>query len=127
MSDEPVFSAYDEHPPAVVFWYKMYAGLLAFIYLLAAGCSLFLLFADPATLGKDVAVARAMGAMLLVMSLGLFVACLVSLVLQPRPWLWIYNLVLICLGMSSACFLPMTIPLLIFWLKPETKRHFGKS
>ena len=41
-------------------------------------------------------------------------------------WLWIYDLIIICLGMTSACFWPAVIPLLIFWLKPETKRHFGR-
>jgi hypothetical protein len=33
--------------------------------------------------------------------------------------------VIICLGMTSACFLPVCIPLLIFWIKPETKLYFG--
>lgn len=49
------------------------------------------------------------------------------LVLGPWPWLWTYDLVIICLGMTSTCILPASIPLLIFWLKPETKRYFGKS
>lgn len=30
---------------------------------------------------------------------------------------WIYNLILICLGLTSCCTWPMTIPLLIFWIK----------
>jgi hypothetical protein len=28
--------------------------------------------------------------------------------------------------MTSACFLPFCIPLLIFWLKPEAKHYFGR-
>jgi hypothetical protein len=32
--------------------------------------------------------------------------------------------VTIGLGMTSACTLPICIPLLIFWLKPETKAFF---
>lgn len=127
MSDEPVFSACDENPPAVVFWFKLYAGFLAFIYLVAAGCSLIFLLVDPAKLEMDAIAAKMTGAILLIMGLGLFVASAVPLFSQPRPWLWIYNLVLICLGMTSACFWPMTIPLLIFWLKPEVKRHFGRT
>ena len=30
---------------------------------------------------------------------------------------WIYNLILICLGLTSCCTWPMTIPLLLFWIK----------
>jgi hypothetical protein len=41
--------------------------------------------------------------------------------------LWVYDLVVICLGMTSACILPASVPLLIFWLKPEVKSHFGKN
>ncbi|MGB7159266.1 MAG: hypothetical protein WBD40_14450 [Tepidisphaeraceae bacterium] len=46
--------------------------------------------------------------------------------LPRRPWVWIYDLVLICLGLTSICCMPATIPLLIFWLKPEAKAWFGK-
>lgn len=68
-----------------------------------------------------------MGALMLLIGLGLFAACLLPLLVSPRSWLWTYDLVIICLGMSSACFLPACIPLLIFWLKPDTKRYFGRS
>ena len=46
--------------------------------------------------------------------------------LPRRPWVWVYDLVLICLGLTSCACLPITIPLLIFWLKPETKVWFGR-
>jgi len=49
------------------------------------------------------------------------------LFLRPKPWVWIYDLVIICMGMTSACFLPAAIPLLIYWLKPEVKAHFGRT
>jgi len=32
---------------------------------------------------------------------------------------WIYNLILICLGLTSGCTWPMTIPLMIFWIKQK--------
>jgi hypothetical protein len=37
---------------------------------------------------------------------------------------WIYGIVLIALGMTSACFVPACIPLLIYWLKPDAKSYF---
>jgi hypothetical protein len=50
----------------------------------------------------------------------------VALLLPPRPWTWIYHLVIICFGMTSACCIPMCVPLVIFWLKPDTKAYFGR-
>ena len=32
---------------------------------------------------------------------------------------WIYNLILIVLGMTSCCTWPITIPLMIFWIKQK--------
>jgi hypothetical protein len=39
---------------------------------------------------------------------------------------WVYDIVLICLGMTSVCCMPVTIPLLIFWIKPDAKAWFGR-
>ena len=126
MSDEPIFDTSDEKPPGVILWFKVYAAFLAFIYLVLAGVGLLFVFIDPAELEVDATGAHVIAAIFLIMGLGLFAACLVPLVSKPKPWLWIYDLIIICLGMTSACFWPAVIPLLIFWLKPETKRHFGR-
>jgi hypothetical protein len=34
---------------------------------------------------------------------------------------------MMAIGMTSCCFLPFLIPLLIYWLKPETKAYFGRN
>jgi len=106
-------------PQKVVGWFKVYTGALCFCYLAAGGFELFLIFDDPAE--------RTLGIVLLFVAVSLFSACLLPLILQPRPWLWTYDLVIICLGMTSACFLPAAIPLLIAWMKPETKSYFRKT
>lgn len=113
--------------PKVISWFKVYCAFLCLLYLATAAFSLFFFLADPADTEMSTVVARITGALLLVLGLGLFGACLLPLILRPRPWLWTYDLVVICLGMTSACILPASIPLLIFWLKPEAKRYFGKS
>ncbi len=46
--------------------------------------------------------------------------------LPKKPWAWIYHLVLIGVGFTSVCCLPVTIPLLLEWLKPDVKRFFGR-
>ena len=116
-----------QQPPAVIFWFKFYAGSLCFLYLLTAGFSLFLLFGDSTSLDMPPESALIMGGLLLTISLVFIVACFLPFILAPRPWLWVYNLVIICLGMTSACYLLACIPLLIFWLKPETQRYYGKN
>jgi hypothetical protein len=114
-------------PPKVLLWFKIYCGFLCLLYLATAAFSLFFFFADPSDTEMSETAARITGVLLLVVGVALFCACLLPLILTPRPWLWTFDLVVICLGMTSACFLPACIPLLIFWLKPETKRYFGKS
>ena len=47
--------------------------------------------------------------------------------LPRRSWVWIYDVVLICFGMTSICSMPAAIPLLIFWFKPETQAYFGRG
>ena len=40
---------------------------------------------------------------------------------------WIYNLILICLGLTSGCTWPMTIPLLIFWIKQKNDIQYSRK
>jgi hypothetical protein len=63
----------------------------------------------------------------LALSVPLMVACALPLFLKPKPRVWIYDLVIICLGTSSILFLPFCIPLIIFWVKPETRTWFGRD
>jgi len=111
--------------PRVVWWFRVYCGFLAFIYLVLVAFSLFLLFGELPESETPEDEARFMGGIFLFLGIILFVACLIPHFFSPRPWLWIYDLVIIGLGMTSACFLPVCVPLLIYWLKPETKAYFG--
>ncbi len=124
------FDAYPALPttrPTVVVWFKVYAAFLAAIYFAMAAVSLVFFLTDPEKLEitKDHAVL--IGAVLLVLGLLLTIASAIPIFAAPRPWSWMYALVLICIGMTSACFLPLCIPLLIFWLKPEVKTYYGKQ
>lgn len=115
--------------PAVVLWYKVYAGFMAVLYL---GCGLFSLaimggaLEDPDE-GMDRAFSKIFGGFLLALSAALLAAFALPFLLRPRPWLWIYGIVLIGIGLTSACTLPACVPLLIFWFKPETKAYFGRA
>jgi hypothetical protein len=113
--------------PPVVAWYKVYAGLMAGLYLLMllAGMTVPFLDPDDLDLDQDDPPPWAMALIIGCVSLPFAAAFGAALFLPAKPWAWIYHLVLICFGFTSLCCMAASIPLLIFWLKPETKAYFG--
>ena len=71
--------------------------------------------------------AKIMGAVFLILGLVLFVPYALAPFLPRQSWVWVLGLVLICIGLTSACCLPACIPLLIFWLKPDVKAFYGRT
>lgn len=126
MSNDPVPTP-TRAKPKVVTWFKVYAAMLCLVYVGVAGASVLFFRLDPTTFDMTQPMAYGVGASLLATGTVLSIACLLPLFLGPRPWVWIYDLALICLGICSPVFLPACIPLLIYWLKPETKSYFGRS
>lgn len=113
--------------PAVWRWFVVYSVALGIVYLALAAFGVVALLIDPSKLDMPRGEARIMG--LVFIGLGLLFAFpfLAAPYLPRKPWVWIYDLVLICLGMTSACCIPACIPLLIHWLKPETKLYFNRT
>ena len=119
MTTHPVSPA-----PRVVFWFKICASAFAAFNLIGAGVSVL---GSLGILDQPMnATSNVMRALLLVLCLPLFIAYVVPFLFRPRPWLWTYDLVLICLSMTGILCLPIGIPLLIHWLKPETRAYFRK-
>lgn len=112
--------------PPVVTWFKAYCAVLTLMYVVLIPVGIIFLKMDPATFEMEPTEAIVMGIMLVGISIPLVIACALPFFLRPAPWVWVYDLVLICLGMTSCCFMVASIPLLIFWIKPETKKYFGK-
>ena len=112
--------------PGVLTWFKVYAIGMTVLYLLVAAGGAFLLAMDwTGDPDVDPVEMRINGIALLVVGPPFAIAFLVALFLPLRKWAWIYDLVLICLGLTSCCFWPICIPLLVFWLKQETRQWFG--
>jgi hypothetical protein len=113
--------------PKVITWFNVYCIFLCVIYLAVAlfPVLIFFLASDDPEMPRAFAIM--IGGLFALMGMVLFAMSLLPLVLRPRPWLWTYDLVIICLGMTSACFLPVCIPLMLFWIKPETKKYFGNE
>lgn len=108
--------------PAAVGWYRAYCWLNVAMYTSIAVLFPMLLLVEPDTPAEDTVGAVVMAVMCAPLAL-LYLAGAV----RTRPqWGWTYGLVLICLTLTSMCCLPLAIPLLIQWIKPETKAYFGK-
>jgi hypothetical protein len=112
--------------PAVWNWYVAYCALLAALYLLVIIMGFVFLVFEPTDRDMSPGEARIMGVIFIVVGLVLFVPFASGPFLPRRPWAWIFGLVLICIGLTSACCLPAAVPLLIYWLKPDNKAYFGK-
>jgi hypothetical protein len=55
----------------------------------------------------------------------LFVPTAVALFGGRRPWVHTLGTVVIGLGMLNMCCIPLLVPVLIVWMKPETRRWYG--
>jgi hypothetical protein len=113
--------------PPVLFWYKLTMGLTAVMYvMLGIGSVAALAFADSiadAEMSADEW--RLMSVFMIVISMPLATAYALPLFLRPSKGAWVFGIVLMALLMSSCCYWPACIPLIIYWVKPETRAYFG--
>ncbi|MEZ0276316.1 MAG: hypothetical protein ACAH88_15510 [Roseimicrobium sp.] len=112
--------------PPVVVWFKVYGWFMVAYCLGIAALSLVFFLMSPQELEMQRGEAIVVGSLCLAMGLFFAAAGLPPLISGPRPWSWVYSLVLICFGLTS-CTMVVCIPLLIFWLKPEVKAYYGKE
>lgn len=112
--------------PPVYKWYVAYCIVMALLYLFVAAMGFVFLFTQPDPEMSE-AEATVMGILFLVLGLIFFVPYASAAFLPRQSWVWVFGLVLICIGLTSACCLPVCIPLLIFWLKPEMKAFYGRD
>jgi hypothetical protein len=112
--------------PPVWKWYVAYCALMAIMYFLVImGGVVLAIAAGSETNQRGAQESLVFG--IITVGLGmLFLAPYAAAPFLPRRrWAWVLGVVLIGMGMTSACCLPAAIPLLIFWLKPENKAFFG--
>ena len=109
------------------FWYRVYCGCMTALNLAIVVIGATMAFASGSMVRQDAQEALVVG-ILYTISGGFFaVVYLVALALPRKPYNWVVGIVMIALGLSGCCFLPATIPLLIFWFKPETKAYLGRT
>jgi hypothetical protein len=111
--------------PSVWIWFIVYCCLVALVgafYVLIGVIAIVSPSTDPNVSRES----SLIGGLFFVIFYGLIGAVFGAAPFLPKqPWVWIYDLVLICLSLPVCCCTPFAIPLLIFWLKPETKAFFN--
>lgn len=112
--------------PPVWRWYIVYVVAMALMYLAVTVLGVVLMVVDLPTRSDDLPLAF-QGGLMAVIGLPFFLLYAAAPFVPRRPWAWVFHLVLICIGLTSACCALASIPLLIFWLKPEMKLAFGRS
>src|SRR5829696_3184124 len=112
--------------PSVYKWFVVYCIVMALLYIATAVLGVVFLLTEPDR-EMSAAEAKIMGAAMLTLGLVFFVPYALAPFLPRQSWVWVLGLVLICFGLTSACCLPVCIPLLIFWLKPEMKEFYGRT
>ena len=112
--------------PAVYNWFVVYCIFMALLYLAVAAMGIGFMFSEPDP-EMSAAEAKMMGGLFIILGLMFFVPYAVAPFLPRKSWVWVFGLVLICIGLTSACCLPACIPLLIFWSKPEMKQFYGRQ
>lgn len=111
--------------PPVWRWYKVYVICMALMYLVVTVLGVVMAVIDIPTRDNDLPM-DVQGVLLALICVPFFLIYAAALFVPRKPWAWVFHLVLICVGLTSACCAPASIPLLIFWLKPETKAAFGR-
>lgn len=106
-------------PPAVITWQLVYCGVMVATYF---GCGLLGLFfflgaEEIADVDLSVDEARIFGVIFMVIGFGLAVLFAIGLFWRKGMGGWVFHIVLISIGLTSACCWPSNIPLLIFWCK----------
>lgn len=109
------------------FWYRVYCAVLAVLYLALIAFGVFLAAFQPPTRQYEQQEVFIAGILYAVLGAVFFLVFAVAFFLPPKPYNWIVGIVMMAIGMTSCCFIPFVVPLLIFWLKPETKAFFGRN
>ena len=108
------------------FWYRVYCAVMVVLYFGVTILGLVLAVLQPETGKYERDEMLITGVVYAILGMVFFVVYAVALFLPPRPYNWIVGIVMMAIGMTSCCFIPAVIPLLIFWIKPETQAFFGR-
>ena len=111
----------------VFFWYRFYTGALALLYLIVTIGAVAALLIPIESREYPRQQVILMAAIYAAIGIAFLIVFAVATLLPAKPYNWIVGIIIIAIGMTSCCLWPATIPLLIYWIKPETQAFFGRK
>jgi hypothetical protein len=112
--------------PTVWRLYVAYCVAMAIMWFTLVLLGLAFLLTGPPDSKMSPQEARVMGLVFVGLGVVLMAPYVAAPFLPRRRWAWVLGIVLIVLSMTGTCCLPLAIPLLILWVKPESKAFFGE-
>ena len=97
--------------PKTVFWFQIYCQVLILISFLLL---LHLFLGDFAGDYPLLTFSTVFG----------LVLCVPPLFLPRKHWVWIYNLTLLGISVTSLIFIPVAVPLIVLYSKPEVRKYY---
>ncbi len=118
---------HDERTPEGVYYFRIYGAITGLGYLAMVIFGFVMMFAPAMSASFSPGDMGAVVMGLIYGGLGtlFFIPTVVVLFGSRKPWVHTLGTVLIALGMTQICCIPILIPLLITWMKPETKHWYG--
>ncbi len=120
----------EERPPEAVYYFRIYVIVMLLSLLGFFGVGLWMMLepmmkrtVSPLNTGEWIA------GLIIAATAGIFIVPHAIVLFAGRSK-WVYTLAIVLIGMSmlwNSCCLPITIPLLIVWMRPETKKWYGVS
>jgi hypothetical protein len=115
--------------PEVVYYFRLYAGITGVLYAILALVGIGMMLSPlwmtrpRAAAGADIG-AFIGGVFYMGWGLAFGAPTLIAMFGGRRAWVHTLGTIVIAAGMMQVCCIPILIPLLIAWLKPETRRYF---
>lgn len=124
------------YTPKVVVWFRVYCAVMILVYIAVAVLGGWVA-SNPSVLTSNnpnpsptssmpTSQEEALFVGVIYCGMGAFFAIvhIVPFLLPRRFGVWVFSIVVIALGMTSCLTWPATIPLLIFWVRKETREWF---
>ncbi len=112
--------------PAVLPWFSAYCAVMAAVGLLFLVIGLALHYGgSDAILWHDPAEARFAAAVYTTLGAVFLPLFLIGTCLPRRSFGWTLGIILLALSIPTCCCVPVSLPLLFFWIRPETRAYFG--
>jgi hypothetical protein len=114
--------------PKVVVWYQRYCQAAVALFLLGSGLGVYAISARNSlaeTVGVD-PVAMGIFGLLWILTLNFLALVHFAALRSPRaPWAWKIHAIVLGVGMTTLVLWPVALPLMWYWMKPETKLFFS--